>query len=772
MSSAVSASASSSHPQGSSPSHSTQPQAQNPISLRLYKILSANFDDDATREALDTLAALYAPPSLAPSAKGKDVEHDADADADADADDEREEEVSGSRPTGVVVPAGLEEGVAGDIAARARKNLRRDVESRLAESSKQFLKAFGGVDKHLDTLQEHIGLMRVRCDEAQTQLRETNAACKSLLDRAGSLREERQGVAVRQSIISAFLSRFTLSPSEKDAISSWDVPIGPTFFAAMDKAARIQADCRVLLTASLTLPTPSATEGEGDGEDGEDRATKAGRDILAATASQLEQAYDKIFRWCSFEFRQMGKDASLDVSPTMREAVKRLRERPELLMEALTYLSQTRQATLLSSFMDALTRGGPGGLPRPIELHAHDPLRYVGDMLAWVHQAIAAEHEFLESLFGARDARRMVGAARSFGGSAEEGWIAELMDGAVRGLCGPLRVRVQQTVRSQESSITSYKIANLLQFYAVTMQRTVGREALLSKTLEELTELAYSVFYGAIEAQGRSLLHVTLDLDDTGVSPPLAIVDHAQVLREMMAVYESSLLGDEQEEELQAGFRDILDKMVDPALEMTLTQAEEKKRQRPGWDKAVFVLNTLAYVQGVLEPFAFTTEKRGVVQGLVDAKVLQLIEEHYQDLLRDAGLAEVAAACETRSEQGPLSHVPAAEPASLQRALGRFSEWLSGAEVVQSRRLGRLAVQSVAGRVQQAALERVAATYERICEEVRRPENKYEAGATLLGSERPFGQVRLLWQIFGLEGRGEGEGEGEAGSRGLGGTEG
>ena len=47
--------------------------------------------------------------------------------------------------------------------------------------------------------------------------------------------------------------------------------------------------------------------------------------------------------------------------------------------------------------MDALTRGGPQGLPRPIELHAHDPLRYVGDMLAWVHQAIAAEREFLES---------------------------------------------------------------------------------------------------------------------------------------------------------------------------------------------------------------------------------------------------------------------------------------------------------------------------------------------------------------------------------------
>ena len=51
----------------------------------------------------------------------------------------------------------------------------------------------------------------------------------------------------------------------------------------------------------------------------------------------------------------------------------------------------------------------------------------------------------------------------------------------------------------------------------------------------------------------------------------------------------------------------------------------------------------------------------------------------------------------------------------------------------------------------QAALERVAQAYEGICEEVKKAENKYEAAATLLGSERPFGQVRLLWQIFGLQ---------------------
>lgn len=40
---------------------------------------------------------------------------------------------------------------------------------------------------------------------------------------------------------------------------------------------------------------------------------------------------------------------------------------------------------------------GPGGTPRPIELHSHDPLRYVGDMLAWLHQAAASEKEYVHS---------------------------------------------------------------------------------------------------------------------------------------------------------------------------------------------------------------------------------------------------------------------------------------------------------------------------------------------------------------------------------------
>ena len=60
-------------------------------------------------------------------------------------------------------------------------------------------------------------------------------------------------------------------------------------------------------------------------------------------------------------------------------------------------------------------------------------------------------------------------------------------------------------------------------------------------------------------------------------------------------------------------------------------------------------------------------------------------------------------------------------------------------------------VQKLQTKIHHDALVRLAKTYQMICEEVKKPENKYEAASTLLGSERPFGQVHLLWQIFGLE---------------------
>lgn len=55
----------------------------------------------------------------------------------------------------------------------------------------------------------------------------------------------------------------------------------------------------------------------------------------------------------------------------------------------------------MEAFLRALTIGwnhDAMGSSKPIEMQSHDPTRYAGDMLAWLHQATASEKEYLRSL--------------------------------------------------------------------------------------------------------------------------------------------------------------------------------------------------------------------------------------------------------------------------------------------------------------------------------------------------------------------------------------
>lgn len=144
---------------------------------------------------------------------------------------------------------------------------------------------------------------------------------------------ERQEVEIKKSIVNLFLARFTLTEDEVEAMTSRDVPLGKTFFQAMDKTEQIRDECRVLMAGeegptkagcvalscftSTSTPLPNTNQRR--------------LDIMASTSSYLEQGYDKISRWCSYEFRQIGRDSQMEVSSIMREAVRRLRKRPELL---------------------------------------------------------------------------------------------------------------------------------------------------------------------------------------------------------------------------------------------------------------------------------------------------------------------------------------------------------------------------------------------------------------------------------------------------------
>jgi hypothetical protein len=196
----------------------------------------------------------------------------------------------------------------------------------------------------------------------------------------------------------------------------------------------------------------------------------------------------------------------------MARALAALRERPALLQVALTELANARHAAVVRSFIDALTRA-----KGPMEIHAHDPLRYCGDMLAWTHQAVASEKELFAGLFLARSVRvfglfRLCLTNRRIISEQEgvrampplsEAAVAAALSHAIEGVCRPLRMRVEQVLAAPDLSLVPlFKLGALFQFYSSVLLPCASgggllpADAALCLLIADLLTLSRKVFGG------------------------------------------------------------------------------------------------------------------------------------------------------------------------------------------------------------------------------------------------------------------------------------
>lgn len=163
----------------------------------------------------------------------------------------------------------------------------------------------------------------------------------------------------------------------------------------------------------------------------------------------LHAAFQKLYRWIQREFKHLSLE-NHQVNAGIRRALRVLAERPTLFQSCLDFFSEARQKILLQSFFDALTgseREISNGTAKPIELYAHDPLRYIGDMLAWLHSTTVSEQEALEVLFISGEDSSIAKGIET--GLASEPWeeafdakqsLMMLVDKNLDAVCRPLKV--------------------------------------------------------------------------------------------------------------------------------------------------------------------------------------------------------------------------------------------------------------------------------------------------------------------------------------------
>ena len=110
-----------------------------------------------------------------------------------------------------------------------------------------------------------------------------------------------------------------------------------------------------------------------------------------------EAANERLYRWTLNVLRTISSDI-IEVHPQLFRAMACLQEREILFKYCLDEYVTVRRSAIVRNFIEALTRGRPNANTSAIELHSNDVIRYVGDMLAFLHQSVANEKEMIDTL--------------------------------------------------------------------------------------------------------------------------------------------------------------------------------------------------------------------------------------------------------------------------------------------------------------------------------------------------------------------------------------
>lgn len=520
--------------------------------------------------------------------------------------------------------------------AEARRNLHGDLEDRALQLVDRFLVEFEPIHDRIQVLNSTVGKMNAVCDGLAEELAKSSERTSRFNADIGALVKKRKEVSDRAKVMDAFMDRFKLSNVQLAALREGpqNADGGATFFSVLDEVRRIREECQGLINSQFQ---------------------SAGLEVFEATAIFQDQAYEQLYGWVQDQCLSLDGDFP-EASDALCKGLSTLMDAPAYHEHARDCIADTRATSLSKRFAIALTQGGSHA--RPIEMHAHDPLRYVGDMLAWIHQSLAVEKNLVFKLFSGNQAPRQQHQAQ--GGydddSTEppppkellsvEGQNYETLNKIFSGVAPSLTGRVRQVFEIQPPLVAAFKLYNLLDFYRVTLRSLLGGDSngLTSATLESLLAEASQLFFDSIRTQCSKLL-ASPPAYPRDLSVALEVSELIRRLSDILEVHNDSIGSNHQVSGGESGqeherkkerFAPVLNAFIEPLLQGCRASASGLDRS----DHAVYLLNNLLAIQSSLTRYDFTSEwVQRLAEEIGDWSDI-LVKDQADKILRSSGLTD------------------------------------------------------------------------------------------------------------------------------------
>lgn len=602
--------------------------------------------------------------------------------------------------------------------AETRRNLRLDVQQELIECNGEIVKDFGKVAEQLKRIGLAVENLNNSCAEIRKHVDAAKRENGPMLEEAKSILEDKRQVEAKQQVLDAFKAHFVVSDADLATLTSTAEPVNDDFFRILTRVKKIHQDSQVLLGAENQ---------------------RLGLEILEQSSRQLNAAFQKLYRWVQSEFKSLDLE-NPQISAGIRRALRVLAERPTLFQNCLDFFAEARENILSNNFYAALT-GAPVDPDHPvlgkaIELSAHDPLRYVSDMLAWAHSATVSEREALEVLFISEGDE----IAKSIqAGIESEPWsrtddeeipafdgrqaLSQLVDRDLAGVLRQLKQRTEQVIQSHEDATLSYKIANLVMFYCNIFSSLLGEQSKVLDTLRPLSDTAMRSFRSTMRDNVANLqVDAATSADD--LAPPEFLVEALEMLQVLMKSYDTSMVTNDRAQRIE-GFQPILQDALDPYL----SGCENIIRRLRAPQKHIFALNCLLATKDSLRKYAFA-DRSEELQVRIAEHENELANATHAWFLRESGLNALVDDVTTPEDLAAEYKNPKRLVAIAQELDGFLPTATEDARAV----VAQLEDRVLARRVVEAAAERFCEDFEEIEELVVRAD-EVRAGQVNGGKE-------------------------------------
>lgn len=600
--------------------------------------------------------------------------------------------------------------------AETRRNLRLDVQEDLIRCNGEIVQDFGQVAQQLKRIGAAINSLNDSCAQMRKHIAAANRETGPMLDEAKTMLDDKRQVEGKKQLLDAFNAHFVVSDEDLATLTSTAEPVSDDFFRILTRVKKIHQDSQVLLGS-------------------EDQ--RLGLEILEQSSKQLNAAFQKLYRWVQREFKSLDLE-NPQISAAIRRALRVLAERPTLFQNCLDYFAEAREDVLSNNFYAALT-GNPVDPDHPvmgkaIELSAHDPLRYVGDMLAWAHSATVSEREALEVLFisdGDEIAKSIQAGIESEPWSRPDGDDAPLFDGrqALRqlvdrdltGVFRQLKQRTEQVLQSHEDATLAYRISNLITFYCTIFSSLLQPSSALLETLQPIADSALRSFRSLTRDNLASLHASTTIPNPDDLAPPDFLTDALSTLTDLMKSYDVSITSPDRHARSE-GFSPILREALDPYL--AGCENITKRLRAPA--NHIFALNCLLATKETLRKYSFAADSRSEeLQTKIAAHIDALVQDTHTFLLHASGLDAL--------DNGDVSDI-----SRLSTVARQLDAFLPSATEDARAFLGQLGDKLVVGQVLERAAERFCEDFEDMERRVEEAEEK-RAGLGVNGGEEAVG---------------------------------